>query len=93
MYLSSTDPATKFSKDAAIQTIILGGSYFGAMILAGTQELKLKISPVNPALALGFVFINWKNLTSLWIFLGAPLLGSFLALIFYRFIYQRVTQI
>lgn len=61
------------------------------MILAGAEEKILQISPVNPALALGFVIIDWHNLNSLWIFMGAPLIGSFLALLFYRFIYQRVT--
>jgi len=37
MYLSSTEEKTKFTKDAAIQTIILAGSYLGAMMLAGTK--------------------------------------------------------
>ena len=37
MYLSSTDKKTKFTSDAAIQTIILAGSYLGAMLLAGSQ--------------------------------------------------------
>ena len=37
MYLCSTDPKTKFTSDAAIQTIILSGSYMGAMLLAGTK--------------------------------------------------------
>jgi len=41
MYLSSTEEKTKFTKDAAIQTIILAGSYMGAMILAGTKLTSL----------------------------------------------------
>ena len=37
MFLPSTEEKTKFTKDAAIQTIILAGSYLGAMMLAGTK--------------------------------------------------------
>lgn len=37
MYLSSTEEKTKFTKDAAIQTMILAGSYLGAMMLAGAK--------------------------------------------------------
>ena len=37
MYLCSTEQKTKFTNDAAIQTIILAGSYLGAMLLAGTK--------------------------------------------------------
>lgn len=95
MYLSSTDPKTKFTKDAAIQTIILSGAYLGAMLLAGTKLKVLKASPVNPAVALGIFFFNGldaKNLTTLLIFCSAPLAGSFLALVFFRYIYQKTTE-
>lgn len=64
MYLSSTDPKTKFTKDAAIQTIILAGSYFGAMLLAGTKIQVYQVSPVNPAVFFGLFLFNfeWKSL-------------------------------
>lgn len=58
MYLSSTDAKTKFTKDAAIQTIILSGSYLGAMVLAGRELDPVKISPVNPAVAFGVFLVN-----------------------------------
>lgn len=94
MYLSSTDVKTKFTQDAAIQTIILSGSYLGSMLLAG-KEIRVKASPVNPAIALGiFVFNGFdaKNLKTLVIFLSAPLGGSFLALLFFRYIYKTTTE-
>ena len=94
MYLSSTDPKTKFTKDAAIQTIILSGSYVGAMLIAGTK-LALRASPVNPAVAFGVVMFNGfspSNFTSLFIFMAAPIGGSFLALLFFRFVYQKTTE-
>jgi len=37
MYLSSTEPKTKFTNDKAVQTIILAGSYLGSMLLAGNK--------------------------------------------------------
>lgn len=95
MYLSSTDPKTKFTKDAAIQTIILSGAYLGAMLLAGSKLKILKASPVNPAIAIGVFFFNGfdsKNFKTLIIFVTAPLAGSFLALLFFRFIYQKTTE-
>lgn len=95
MYLSSTDQKTKFTKDAAIQTIILSGSYLGAMLLAGTKLKKLHASPVNPAIAFGIFIFNAfdpANFTSLIIFLTAPLAGSLAALFFFRFIYKTTTE-
>lgn len=56
MYLSSTEEKTKFTKDAAVQTIILAGSYMGAMMLAGTKLYVLQASPVNPAVVLAVMF-------------------------------------
>ena len=56
MYLSSTEEKTKFTKDAAVQTIILAGSYLGAMLLAGIKLDILRASPVNPAIAFAIIF-------------------------------------
>jgi len=94
MYLCSTDVKTKFTKDAAIQTIILSGSYLGAMLLAGTNMKPYMASPVNPAIALGIVTLNLsgKNFQSGWIFLAAPFGGSVLALLFFRFIYKKTQE-
>ena len=58
MYLTSTEEKTKFTNDAAIQTIILAGSYLGAMLIAGVKLDKLDASPVNPAIAIVFVFFH-----------------------------------
>ena len=94
MYLSSTDEKTKFTKDAAIQTIILAGSYLGAMLLAGAKLTSIHASPVNPAIA--FAIIVWNpskaNWGTFYVFIGASFLGSFLALVFFRFIYQKTTE-
>ncbi len=95
MYLSSTDPKTKFTKDAAIQTIILSGSYLGSMLLAGTKLKILHASPVNPAIAFGVFLLhafNTSNMKTLLIFLTAPMGGSFLALIFFRYVYKTTTE-
>jgi len=101
MYLSSTEDKTKFTKDSAVQTIILAGSYLGAMFLAGTKLKFLDASPVNPAIALGVIiwhsswnsddtsFENWKTG---WVFLSMSFVGSALALVFFRFVYQKTTE-
>lgn len=98
MYLCSTDVKTKFTSDAAIQTIILAGSYLGAMLLAGVKLQLVRASPVNPAIAFGIILwnpvgangsSNWKNI---YLFCGASFIGSFLALMFFRFIYQKTTE-
>ena len=91
MYLTSTEEKTKFTKDAAIQTIILAGSYLGAMLIAGVKLEILDASPVNPAIAIAFVFFNLtaKAFGSLLIFGTMSLVGSVLALIFFRFVYKK----
>ena len=95
MYLSSTDPKTRFTKDAAIQTIILSSSYVGAMLFSGTKLIQpIHASPVNPAIALAIVVWNpsKKNWATSYIFLGSSFAGSFLAIIFFRFIYQKTAE-
>ena len=89
MYLSSTEEKTQFTKDAAVQTIILAGSYLGAMLLAGIKLKIVHASPVNPAIAFAVLFWNPKE--SHWatapIFVITSFGGSALALIFFRFVY------
>jgi glycerol uptake facilitator-like aquaporin len=94
MYLTSTEEKTKFTKDAAIQTIILAGSYLGAMLIAGVKLNILDASPVNPAIAIAFVFFNptASSFGSLLIFATMSLVGSVLALIFFRFVYKKTTE-
>lgn len=94
MYLSSTEENTKFTKDAAVQTIILAGSYLGAMLLAGNKIEILHASPVNPAIALSTLFFNFNgdNLADIWIFCGMSFAGSLLALIFFRKVYQTTVE-
>lgn len=96
MYLSSTEPKTKFTNDKAVQTIILAGSYLGAMLLAGNKIETLHTSPVNPAIALATLVFNlsefWNNLANIWIFCVISFAGSILALIFFRKIYQTTVE-
>jgi len=94
MYLSSTEEKTKFTKDAAVQTIILAGSYLGAMLLAGNKIPILHASPVNPAIAFSTFWFNLNggNTGSLWIFCGVSFGGSLLALLFFRKVYQTTVE-
>jgi len=94
MYLTSTEEKTKFTNDAAVQTIILAGSYLGAMKLAGAKQSLFRVSPCNPAIALWLIIFNLDGLSlaSIWIFCGVNLLGSVLALIFFKFVYQKTTE-
>lgn len=98
MYLCSTDVKTKFTKDAAIQTVILAGSYLGAMLLAGVKLIYIRASPVNPAISFAIILwnptgindtSNWKNV---YIFCLVSFAGSLLALIFFRYVYQKTTE-
>lgn len=94
MYLSSTEEKTKFTKDAAVQTIILAGSYLAAMLVAGTKLKVLGASPVNPAIAFWIIIFNansdiWK---SFWIFCFMSLVGSMLSLFFFKCVYQKTAD-
>lgn len=94
MYLSSTEEKTKFTKDSAVQTLILAGSYLGAMLLAGNKIPILRTSPVNPAIAFACYWFNLSggNTGSLWIFCIISFGGSILALVFFRKIYQTTVE-
>jgi len=94
MYLSSTEEKTKFTKDSAVQTLILAGSYLGAMLLAGNKIPILRTSPVNPAIAFATYWFNMSGraFASLWIFCGVSCGGSLLALVFFRKIYQTTVE-
>ena len=94
MYLCSTDEKTKFTKDAAIQTIILAGSQLGAMLLAGTKVKTLHLSPVNPAISFAIILLNSssKNWATSYCFFFSSFGGSALALIFFRFVYKKTTE-
>jgi|TARA_B110001450_G_C17554423_1_gene454054 glycerol uptake facilitator-like aquaporin len=93
MYLSSTEEKTKFTKDKAVQTIILAGSYMGAMLIAGCKLKILRASPVNPAIAFIIAIFNggdgafWGS----WVFIAGSLLGSVLSLIFFEYVYKTTT--
>lgn len=94
MYLCSTDEKTKFTKDAAIQTIILAGSQYGAMLLAGTKIENLHLSPVNPAIAAAIILLNPNaaSWASSYCFFFTSLGGSALALFFFRYVYKKTTD-
>ena len=85
MYLSSTEEKTKFTKDKAVQTIILASSYLGAMLIAGVKLTVLDASPVNPAVAFAILlFSGFKETKSiLLVFGGASVIGSVLSLLFF----------
>lgn len=96
MYLSSTEPKTKFTDDKAVQTIILAGSYLGSMLLAGNKIKILQTSPVNPAIALSVLLFNLgnlgKNLASIWIYCGISFAGGLVALLFFKKVYQTTVD-
>ena len=64
------------------------------MLLAGCQLDILKTSPVNPAIALSTIIFNLSDTSAatIWIFCGISFLGSFLALIFFRKVYQATLE-
>lgn len=94
MYLSSTEEKTKFTKDSAVQTIILSGAYMGAMMISGAKINEIRASPVNPAITSMIILYNSSsgNWRSSWVFILGDLIGSFLSLIFFRFVYQRTQE-
>lgn len=103
MYQCSTDKKTQFTTDSAIQTMILAGSQLAAMLLAGTimkstdtdtVGLNIKVSPVNPAIALFIIIFNStkKSWASIWVFVGGSFIGSLVSVLFFRCIYKRTTE-
>jgi len=90
MYLTSTVSSTKFTDDAALQTIILSASYYCSMHFAGIYIEPLKCSPVNPAIAWAFWIWNVRdNTKGFAIFTFCPLIGALLSYIFFNLVYLR----
>jgi len=91
MYLCSTEEKTKFSKDSFMQTMVLSGSYLAAMVFAGAYVELIFVSPVNPAIALAMVLCNSssRGWASSWIYCLLGFAGSFLAYLFFRFVYIK----
>lgn len=65
------------------------------MLLAGAKIKELRASPVNPAISFMMIFFNSsaENWKSLWIFLAGGFIGSFLSLIFFRFVYKKTQEV
>lgn len=69
----------------------------GAMLIAGVKLNILDASPVNPAIAIAFLFFNGTEgvgdfFTTFIIFGAMSLVGSVLALIFFRFVYKKTQE-
>jgi glycerol uptake facilitator-like aquaporin len=96
MYLCSTEEKTKFTKDSVVQTMILASSYLAAMMLAGSNVTDIRLSPVNPATALGMKFFynlgNKNDWGSIPIFVGGGFGGSFAAFLFFTCIYKKTAD-
>jgi len=93
MYLTSTVQSTKFTNDAAIQTIILSSSYYTAMHLAGIDVPILSASPVNPAISFGFTFWDLvQNTKDSVFFVLIPFGGSVLSFFFFQYIYIQTKE-
>ena len=64
------------------------------MLIAGVKLTALDASPVNPAIAINIVLFNPTSQAwaSIYIFGVMSLIGSVLALIFFRFVYKKTQQ-
>lgn len=95
MYLCSTEEKTKFTKDSVVQTMILASSYLAAMMLAGSNVQYIRLSPVNPATALGMQLF-YTTTTDSWaavpIFIAGGFGGSFAAFLFFSCIYKKTAE-
>lgn len=74
--------------------MILSSSYLAAMLLAGSK-VNLHVSPLNPAIGIVYNILyksDAKGWASIWVFGGFGFLGSFSALIFFKFIYRKTQE-
>ena len=76
--------------------MILASSYLAAMMLAGSNVALIRLSPVNPATALGMQLSYSIGEGASWgaipIFLAGGFGGSLLAFLFFRFIYKTTAE-
>ncbi|KAM3139234.1 hypothetical protein pb186bvf_008644 [Paramecium bursaria] len=87
----------QFVKETSITQNRLLGLFLIASIFFACREYTITSSSslLNPAAALSLVFFDclatgWNQLINLWIFLAGPIVGAFVATIFYSQLYHQV---
>jgi glycerol uptake facilitator-like aquaporin len=90
IYLTQTEASTRFSKDTAINCLLMAGSYAGVVAM-GKQ---VSNDPVNPATGIGMCIAsltkgNVAGVKAFWIFGAFPFLGAVLAVLFHELVFKK----
>jgi glycerol uptake facilitator-like aquaporin len=96
-YMMQTDEKMHFSKEPAINCFIISSSYIAARCIfngAGRNVISNYGACLNPAIALGITMASLfsdgaSTLTYTWIYPVLPFAGSFVAYLFYEFVYKK----
>lgn len=91
-----TDERLQFSKENAINCFIIACAYVSSRAIVNGSIFGISTygACLNPAIAVGITLnsvINWAGETFkwFWIYWLMPLVGSIIAIIFYRFVYMK----
>lgn len=90
-----TDERLYFSKETAINCLIISSSYIAARsIVNGVVPISTFGACMNPAVAIGIALVSMvsdpvETFAWFWIYWFMPFLGSFISIVFYRYVYLR----
>ncbi len=86
----------ELSNDFALNSLILSGSYITARAMCNGSGVQISSygACLNPAIALGILFAGWigngiASLTYIWLYPVMSILGGFLALLFFEFLFKK----
>jgi aquaporin Z len=92
VFLIQQDEKTKFSNDPAKNCLFMSIAYGSFVLLTNP----ISRGPLNPAIGAAICITEWFNtwngaaLEFIWIYIGAPVGGAILAVIFYETLYKRI---
>ena len=89
-FLVSTNKSTQYSKEKAMNCLVIASSYVGAMMIAGGGMVTLGGPILNPFICLGLCL--WSGQWGYWQYMVCPWAGAIIGLIFYELVFVRTLE-
>ena len=94
IFLTQTDPFTRFSNDLGIWSLVIAASYSSVISYASARIIR----SMNPAYAIAVQLTYWIDnqpgftFKYIWIYILCPIVASLIALVFYDFVYKKAIE-
>lgn len=89
-FLVSTNKSTQYSKEKAMNCLVIASSYVGAMMIAGGGMVTYNGPLLNPFISFGLCL--WSGKWGYWQYFVFPWVGALAGLIFYELVFVRTLE-